>query len=789
MSQRRGTWGRGMRDALTLLALVALGRPAAAQRTGTVEGRVRDDQGTPVYAASVVLTAPDSTRRTAETDELGFYRITGLGAGTYRADASRIGHAPASVPVLVRAGERTELDLVLGRAAVEVAGVQVEAERSRARVNFEQVAGRTVHELSVEELKRVPGIAEADLLRAIEVLPGVVSTSDFSSAFHVRGGSADQNLILLDGVPILSPFHLGGFFSVFNADMMARAQLSSGGFPARFGGRVSSLIEIESDPGDGSFRMDGGVSVLAARLAVGDGFTHAFGFSNARWRLSGRRSYFDEIMKPVFDFPYHLTDVQGVFEGWTGGGDRLRVSGYTGADVLDLTNLDPESFPLRIDWDWGNRLLGGSWSHPRRGGGSLDLTAGWTRYGTQLGFPEFGDTRFRSRITEATLKLDLTTLPRENRKVGVGLSADRFRYDNLFASGGTVFNGAIGTGWLLGAYAQSEWTVPRRWVIETGVRLDGWAPDPGDPLVELAPRVAVKRFVRGGRVALKGSVGRYTQFVHSVRDEELPIGLDVWVLSDARAPSVISDQVQGGIETFLRDDWQLSAEAYWRRFDGVLVFNVAQDPNDELDDMLRGHGTSWGWDLLARRDGPGVSGWMTLSWLKARRTFPDILAPLEARPEITFAPIFDRRVDLDLVLRFPFVRGWQGGLRWNFGTGTPYTKAVAAYAYYAPRIARDNGRLAWAGADSTTDTFGGYAVELGTRNGARYPAYHRLDVSLRKHYVKTWGHVTPYLDVLNLYNRKNVLFYFFQFDEKPPRRAGISMFPLLPTIGVELGFR
>jgi hypothetical protein len=790
MTGRSGSrWARWS-AALGLLACVALApRGASAQTTGTVEGRIRDDQGVAVYTATVVLTDADSLRRSAETDRLGFFRVGGLGPGSYRVDASRLGHAPATTEVTVQAGGRVELDLVLARAAVQVAGVAVEAERSRARVRFEEVAGRTVHELGIEDLRRIPGVAEADLLRAIEVLPGVVSTSDFSSAFHVRGGSADQNLILLDGVPIISPFHLGGFFSVFNADMMARAELSSGGFPARFGGRVSSLIEIESDPGDGDFRVDGGVSVLAARLAVGDGFTGSpIGLVNARWRVSARRSYFDQIMRPVFHFPYHLTDLQGVFEGWTGGGDRIRVSAYSGADVLDLTQLDPEDFPLRIQWDWGNDVVGASWSHPLRRGGSLDVTGGFTQYGTELVFPEFGDTRFKSRIRQGLLKADLSMLPDERRRLGFGVSADRLKYDNLFQSGGTVFGDGLGTGWQLGGYAQAEWTVPQAWVLETGLRLDAWAPDPGDPLVEVAPRVAVKRFLGGGAVALKGAVGRYTQFVHSLRDEELPLGLDIWVLSGAHAPRVISDQIQGGVETFLGEQWQLSAEGYWRRFDGVLTFNAAEDPNDDFDDMLRGRGTSWGWDVMARRDGPGLSGWLALSWLKAQRTFPDILAPLEPRPDVTYAPVFDRRVDLDLVLRFPVGGGWLGGLRWNFGSGTPYTRALGSYAYYTPRMTQ-NGRLFWQGADDNTDTFGGYAVWLGERNGTRYPAYHRLDLSVRKRYEKSWGHITPYLDVLNLYNRKNVLFYFYEFERNPPTRSGISMFPLLPTIGVEAGFR
>lgn len=779
----------GGRWVLVVGALLAtLGPGSARAQQGSVEGRVRDDQGAAVYTATVVLTGSDSFSRFADTDQLGFFRVIGLAPGTYRLVASRLGHVAATQDVPVAAGERVELELVLARAAVAVAGVEVEAERSRARVRFEQVAGRTVHELGVEDLRRIPGIAEADLLRAIEVLPGVVSTSDFSSSFHVRGGSADQNLILLDGIPILSPFHLGGFFSVFNADMMARAELSSGGFPVRFGGRVSSVLEVESDPGDGRFRVDGGVSLLATRVAVGDGFA-GLGLADARWRVSARRSYFDVLMRPVFDFPYHLTDLQGVFEGWTRRGDRIRVSAYSGADVLDLTQLNAEDFPLRIDWKWGNDVIGGTWSRPRRGGGSLEMTAGFTRYGTALAFPDFADTRFRSEIREGLLKADLVTLPSERWRISTGGSLERFSFDNVAASGGTVFNRGFGSGWLLGGYAQAEWVVPRAWVVETGLRLDGWLPDPGDPVVEAAPRLAVKRFLLDGTVAVKGSVGRYTQFVHSVRDEELPIGLDVWVLSGARAPRVVSDQVQGGVETFLGADWQLSAEAYWRRFDGVLTFNTAEDPNDDFDDLLRGHGTSWGWDLLARRDGEGLAGWVALSWLRARRTFPDVLSPLQPRPEVTYAPIFDRRVDLDVVLRFPVGGGWLGGLRWNFGTGTPFTRALGSYAYYAPRLAGENGRLFWQGASDGTDTFGGYAVLLGERNGSRYPAYHRLDVSVRKSWEKSWGRITPYVDVLNLYNRKNVLFYFYDFGKAPPTRSGISMFPLLPTLGVEASFR
>jgi len=772
------------------LALLLSAFPAAGQEVGAIEGRVRDEQGAAVYAATALILRDGAVERLAETDRLGFFRLTGLAPGSYQLRIARLGHTPSEQEVTVASGTRLALEVVLSRAAIELGEIAVEAGRSRERARFEAAAGTTVRELGIQDLRSIPGVAEADVLRAVEVLPGVVSTSDFSSTFHVRGGSADQNLILLDGLPVLSPFHLGGLFSVFNADMIARAQLASGGFPPRFGGRVSSVLDIQSDPGDGRFRMDGGISVLAARVAVADDLpAGALGLASARWRASARRSYFDQLLRPVFDFPYHLTDLQAVAEAWTRGGGRIRLTAYHGSDVLDFTRMDPEDFPLRIDWDWGNDVVGASWVRARDGGGSLELAAGFTQYGTRLRFPDFADTDFRSRIRQGLLRADLRALAGPRWRLGVGAAADRYHYDNLFASGGTVFADGRGTGWLLGGYAQAEWIDQREWAIEAGMRVDGWLPEPGEPVLETSPRLAVKRFLAGGDLAIKGAVGRYTQFLHSIRDEELPVGLDVWVLSGERAPHVVSDQVQGGIEAFIGEAWQLSLEAYWRRFDGVVALNPAEDPNDPIDDLLNGRGSSWGWDLLARRTGQGVSGWAAISWLRARRTFPDVLVPVEPRPVVTYPPFFDRRLDVDVVVQFPLPDGWLGGLRWNLGTGVPFTRALASYAYYAPRLAVEGGRLFWQGAHDDTDTFGGYAVHLEDRNASRYPAYHRLDLSLRKTLTKSWGTLTPYLDLLNVYNRKNVLFYFYEYEKDPPVRSGISMFPLLPTIGVEASLR
>lgn len=784
-THRRTHRSRWRRLAFPLIAaawLIALAAGLPAQEPPAVLAGTVTDAAGPVLAVDLSLLDGGRVVARGSTDVDGRFRLE-ASAGSYTLRAERLGYAPVSRLVTLESGGVLTLDVVLQPAAVLLEGVGVEAERSRERIRFEETAGASVREISADELKLVPGIGEADPIRAIEVLPGVVSTSDFSSSFHVRGGSADQNLILLDGTPIFSPFHLGGFFSVFNADMVSRAELAAGGFEAQYGGRVSSVLTVESDPGDGEFGVDAGVSLLATRVAVRGGV----GDRDIRWRVSGRRSYFDKLLAPVAEFPYHLQDLQGVVEFGLSPRDRIRVTAYTGDDVLDFSQLDDEDFPLRLDWNWGNDVAGIRWDR-QLSRGRFTARASTTRFTTGLSFPDFDDTEFRSEVTQNGLGANLDWRAAPVVEVGVGVEYNDFGYDNLASSGGTVFSQGLGSGQQLAAHAQTSWGRPGGWLVEAGARIDHWVPDPGDPVTEVSPRLAVKRFLGGSsRWAINASVGRYTQFLHSLRDEELPLGLDVWVLTGSRAPAVVSDQLQFGLEAFPTDEWTFSAEGYVREFDGVVTFNTSDDPNDDNDDILAGDGLSYGADFFVRRMRGPVTGWLALSFLKAERTFPDVFSGAIDRPDVTYAPIFDRRMDLDFVLQFPAPRGWQGGLRLNVGTGTPYTRPLASYSVYQPRFLKDGGRAGWGG-DADGGNLPSYAVLLGDRNGERYPVYHRLDLSFRKDYEKSWGSITPHVDLLNVYNRRNVLFYFYEYDRTPAVRSGISMFPLLPTIGVEVRF-
>jgi hypothetical protein len=730
-------------------------------------------------SADAVQGATVSLRRASEqnplrvlgTDPRGEVVLNDLAAGSYVVRVEIISFQTAERRVTIAGSAEQVLEVQLAEAPVLIDPVTAQGERARQR--FEEAAGATVRELTRDELKLIPGLAEADVMRAVEALPGVVSTSDFSSAFNVRGGSADQNLILLDGIPIYNPFHLGGVFSVFNSDLVERAELLAGGFPAQYGGRVSSVLNVISDAGDRSFDVRAGVSVLATRVSVGGSIP---GMENSRLRVGVRRSYFDQLLKPLFDFPYHLTDAQVVGELWSGANDRVGITAYIGEDVLSLAGSD--SFPLKVDWQWGNKIVGARWTRTLANGGVLDVRSSYSQFHTEMTFPEFGDTYLASRIDHALARAD-GAWPVGRHELRIGAETNRLWYDNTAESGGTVFGGGKDVGWAHGAYAQTAWRT-RNLLIETGVRADTWTADDGTSTL-VSPRLAVKQFLLDRNAAVKVAAGRYTQFVHSLRDEEFPIGLDVWVLSGRRAPQVRSDQLQTGFEWF-GDGWYAALESFWRRFRGVATNNFAQDPNDPLDDLLAGDGLSYGADAVIRKEKGEVNGFVTLSWLKAEREFPDFVSGEENPAKIAYPPIFDRRYEIDFVLRFPAIKGWTGGVRWNLGSGLPYTRPVGSYILYDYRI--EDGRR---GIDERPDS-ATLAVVLGNRNAERYPTYHRLDLSLRKTFMKRWGTLTPHVDILNVYNRRNVLFYFYEYNKTPPVRSGISMFPFLPTVGVEMTF-
>jgi Carboxypeptidase regulatory-like domain/TonB-dependent Receptor Plug Domain len=807
---------------LVAAALALAGGRAQAQEAGSIAGRVVGPAGEPVAGATVTATpASGGGERRATSAADGGFRLSAVRPGRWTLRASRVGFAPAGAGVTVAAGAEARVELRLAEEALVLDAVEVRSRQNaqRERLRFETEAGTTTRVITGDEIKTLPGLGEADVLRAVEVLPGVVSTSDFSSSFNVRGGSSDQNLILLDGFPVFNPFHLGGLFSVFNSDLIARAELLSGGFGAEFGGRVSSVLTIETEAGDTVFGGDAGVSVLATRVALRDALPAAvpglLGGRRGTWFVSCRRSYFDALLRPVTDFPYHLTDLQAGATLETAGGGSVQLTGYLGEDVLDLSQFDPpgdedEGSILRVRWNWGNDVAGVRWTQPL-GAWTAQTRVGFSRYADVVRFPDFDDTRFGSRIEEVALRSGFARDVGDALSLQLGGEVVRMNARNDAESGGTRFFGRSARAWSGAGYTQLRWQPTPAWIVEPGLRADVLRSNAGacadgayptganDPLgvpardnrtcVLLSPRLAVKRFLGEDRdAAVKVAAGRYVQLLHSLRDENLPVGNDTWVLADGSVPPVVSDQVQLGIEKYWGERWYASAEGYYRSYRGVTDLNAADNPNDPNDDLLRGEGDSFGLDVLVRRTAGRLSGWATVSLLRATRTFPDpTAAGIDGVPQVlTFPPVFDRRVDVDLVLQYRLPGALEAGARWNYGSGRPFTRPTAQVVGFETDLANGGYRLPRPVGDEEPEV--PLFVVLGDRNRQRYPAYHRLDLTLRRPYRRGWGTFTPYVQVLNAYNQQNVLFYFYNFDESPPTRSGISMFPFLPSIGVEASF-
>ena len=780
----------------TQVIVVPLAQPEMPRFDGTIRGRVRTEVAFPLEDATAILRpASDSTnQRVALTDGLGFFAFHDLAAGDYVLTVGRIGYGAHNQQVTVTPGGVVEVGVALAEQAVPVEGIQVDGLSNRNRMRFGESAAGLPMEMDRARVRSMPGAVEADPVRTVDALPGVTRVSEIGASFNVRGGSADQNLILLDGVPIFNPFHMLGIFSVFNTDMVKRTELRSGGFAPEYGGRASSVLLVESDLGDGKFGVDAGLSLLTSRLSVSGGLPEevrdGFGLASARWRISGRRSYADILANPVLranleaDFPYYLRDRQFGFEAWTRGGSRLGITYYSGTDAFNLTAFERLEHSDRADeelhsdqdvtWGWGNRALGFSWTRPSSNGGSLDIHGSYSRFEGDFNLSEFASPVLETAIRRFSLGADLERRPTATLRWKSGLALEYLRTSD-YSTGGleSLVRSGRSSGLGTSAYSQVNWSPNRQWLMEGGLRLDHWR----DLGTSTSPRIAVKRFLGDGRWAVRVAAGRYVQFLQSVRDESLPIALDSWVLAGDGASPVVSRQFQGGVEGFFGadDEWFASAVGYHRAYEGLAARNWADDPGVRSDDYLSGNGRSYGTEFLLRRQRGATTGWLSVSLLKATRKFPETAGGLDPSPVIEYPPAFDRRMEVDLVVQRRLPWGVDGGLRWSLGTGLPHTR-YASFSVSSRRILDlqpgSRKRVVW----------------LGPRNGDRFPAHHRLDLSLRKVIRKRWGVVTPYLNVLNVYNRKNVVLYEYSEYLGQPGRRGLSLVPILPTFGVEVSF-
>jgi hypothetical protein len=757
-------------------------RVAPGDTLGVIAGRVIDAQSLEPRAG--VGVAIVGSTRGAIADATGRFTIGGVPAGDVIVRARLIGFRTLEQPVTVRRGDTTVVELRLVTEATVLGAVRTEA-RPVERDLFEARPSVGTVQITARAAEGVPKFGEPDIIRIVQLLPGVEARNDFSTGFNVRGGESDQNLILIDGFPIYNPFHLGGLFSTFIDPTVGDVTLMTGGFPARYGGRLSAVLDVHSAeevrPG---IHGTAELSVLSSTGELASTFNNGKG----SWMLAGRRTYADKFVKLISSkqLPYHFRDEQAHFTYAFTPTTRLSITAYDGRDQLDADiaafgdSTQANSSGGGFLFGWGNSVVGASLtkrlSSPDRGalgrlllGDStvMEQRASRSIFATTLDLGA-GSLTLHNRVEDLRIEGSVTAhTTNHDRSFGYDLASYGVQYEAASAQSDTKLydlhqhptSGAL--------YVDDMWRVSKRLLLETGVRSEGLT---GRRWLAVSPRVSAKYFVTRDW-ALTGAVGRFSQWTHSLNREDIPVRLfDFWLTSDATTPVSAAWHYIVGTERWLSPTRYLRIESFYKRYGNLLEANPQEDPSKRGDEFFPVDGNSYGADVLLRQfeSGP-FSGWVSYTYAVAQRRSAGL----------TYFPGHDRRHDVNVVGSWR-LRKYLFGVRFGYATGTPYTDIVGQIV----RRIYDPGQNAFGtrGSGSQVEFVGG------TRNGARLPITQRLDLDVTRTYRLRGMSIAPYFSLVNAYNAKNVFLYIFDYSKNPPTRQAISQFPLLPSAGVTIHF-
>jgi hypothetical protein len=762
--------------------------------THTLSGYVREQETGESMPGAGIYIRETSTGTT--TNAYGFYSIT-LPPGTYTVIFSFIGFESKEQRIVLDKDVRITIGL---KARVfEAKEVTVTAEREDANVESVQMGRETI---DVEKIKAMPAfMGEVDVLKAIQLLPGVSSAGEGNSGFYVRGGGPDQNLILLDEANVYNAAHLFGFFSVFNADAVQNVTLTKGGMPANYGGRLASVLDIQLKEGNNqSFSAEGGIGVVSSRLTVQGPIKKDTG----SFILSGRRTFIDLFFKPPFTpkssdlygNSYYFYDLNAKVNYRFSDKDRVFLSGYFGRDVFGF-KASSSDFSIRVPW--GNATATARWNHLFNDRLFANTSLIYTNYDFEFeGGQEAINFKLFSGITDYNFKSDFTWLPDPRHRVQFGAQYiyHVFVPSNVSAQSGDVIfdlgkvirnyarDGAV--------YINDEIELSDRWKASLGLRgtlfqhvgpFDRYLKDPFSGLVNdtisyekgdnvrtyrnVEPRTAL-RFAIDGKSSLKASFTQNYQYIHLASLSSISLPTDLWVPStDLVRPQSGIQYSLGYFRNFKENMYETSVETYYKTMknqveyaEGFLPENTVNDNVD--NNFVFGNGRSYGAEFFIKKAKGRFSGWIgyTLSWTE--RTFPDL------NNGKTFYAKFDRRHDVSVVASYDLSTRWNVGATWVYATGNLNTFPERLYVLSNGHILEDYG---------------------GQRNNYRLPAYHRMDVSATlkskpgKKFDSSWN-----FSIFNVYNRYNP--YIIYFDTAVDADDGtvtiaakqISLFPIIPSV-------
>ena len=704
---------------------------AGIAQAATLSGFVTDaDNGEALSRATVVV---EGLPLGAVSNNSGYYAVRQVPSGTHVVSASHLGYQTRWDTMRFGADAAVRLDVVLVPKPVDL-GEQVAVEGERIS-------------LRAKPVQQLPALGEADLLRGLQLLPGVQAVADISSGLYVRGGDPDQTAILLDDIPLYNPSHLFGLFAAFNPDAIKEVDLYKGAYPAVYGRTLGAVLDVSNREGNRKRTSGrGGVSLISGRLLtegpIGQG----------SWMLAGRRTYLEPVLSAIrargVEIPlnYYFYDFNGSINQRRGD-DTFAVSAYWGQDDLRLElEDDKDSF---VDLRWGNRALTARWTRAFSPTLFGHFTAAGSEYESIVAL-RFLDApvRIANSIRDLSLKGDLDYFANRHHMLSLGLLATLFEFHFVRSFNERTQLDLRQEPVLLEGYVQDEWRLGRTTRVQLGGR--GTYFSTGDRW-HFTPRLSLSQAL-GDKIRVKAAGGMYRQHLQLITTEAFSGG-DFWVPLDSTVEPGRSYQAVTGVEWTPSPRYQLSVDAYYTDLANLVAVDTElPDDNEEThsEAVFNSGGTGWasGVEVFLQRRSGALTGWIgyALGW--TRRTFPELN---DGQP---FPLKHDRRHDLS------FVGSYEVGA-WRFGANLAYASGQA---------------------------FTPVSETPAQRNSARLQPYHRLDVSASRSFG-LWGADSEfYVQVFNIYSRRNE--WFVQLDavepEVDPRK--IKQLPIIPTLGVNFSF-
>lgn len=735
-----------------------------AQGTASVNGYITDSEsGETLLMANVALV---EINRGTSSNTSGYYTITNIPPGNYTLSASYIGYRRFDQEIELDAGESLRLDIKLVPESVEMEAIFVESEAEQ-----EEQRNIGTAQVSIEMVKELPSVLQPDVFRSVQLLPGVKAASDFSSGLYIRGGSPDQTLILLDETTVYNPSHFFGFFSTFNPDAVKDVRLYKGGYPAQFGGRIGSVLSIYNKDGNRN-ETEGSVSLglLSSRASIEGPY------SKGSWMLAVRRSTLEPLLavlrQTTDNVPdkFYFYDVNGKLNFDATPNDRFSLAFYTGNDNVGIPFQDD----ARILLKYGNQTLTTKWRRIFTNKLFGSFTATGSRYFNQPEFKIAGTPFERNNnIYDFSLKADLEYLPNEHHSIKAGVWGGnlilrfRDRFDNV-----DTFRERIESQYLA-AYIQDEWRPSDQWIFNGGLRLNAFSE--GD-YVRLEPRLSAE-FRPTSRIRLQAAYGRYNQYLTLITNEAFS-GFDLWLTSADEVPPAYGDQFVLGAKTIPFEGYGLDVEIYYRTMRDLFELDpfLNDAAGQDYPDLFRvGDGYAYGVEIFFEKQVGRFTGFIGYTYGVTRRKFPGFNSPILDDPTKGrfYPPKYDRTHDMNISGTYELSSRWNVTAVFSYATGQAYTEPLGRTQF---------GNLPWDNSDRD-------AFVVGKINASRLPSYHRLDLSLsRQGTFFGLGEAEWQFQVINVYSRRNVWFYNYDFDENPLERTEVTLLPILPSISYTVNF-